>query len=388
MAKRKTEISLPKGVERKRVKGRIYYYWTPHRGTDREGKRIPLPPIETAAFWRELERLQQTDTVFPNGSVGDLVQQYRDSPEFDGLSLSTKTSYNIQLNRFVDNWGPYGVSEVTPIAVMAVRNVLKDTPGMANQMLSVGRTLYAWALPLGLVETNPFVSVEPIVMPDKGHVPWPKFVVEYVLENAPPDLVRLTRLGIMTCQRESDLVRMGPDHRDKNYIWCRPQKTKRKRKAFGIPLAITDALELDRWSETPMMFKASRWKSPIARQRDDLYLYSPKGAAYNPSSLRQRWRRWLDRTDEGRELRRRWKEWIAGQIKKYEWEIDPEDATHPTIHGLRGTGILERRKLDHDVEQIANDIGMSRKMVEHYMRFKDQMEVAAAGQARLKLVTE
>jgi hypothetical protein len=29
-----------------------------------------------------------------------------------------------------------------------------------------------------------------------------------------------------------------------------------------------------------------------------------------------------------------------------------------------------------DVDQIANDIGMSRQMVERYMRFRDQMEAA------------
>ncbi len=36
---------------------------------------------------------------------------------------------------------------------------------------------------------------------------------------------------------------------------------------------------------------------------------------------------------------------------------------------------------------LTNDIGMSRQMVDHYMRFKDQMGVAAGGQRRLKLVT-
>jgi hypothetical protein len=53
---------------------------------------------------------------------------------------------------------------------------------------------------------------------------------------------------------------------------------------------------------------------------------------------------------------RRWKEWVAAQVKK-------------------------------DVDQIANDIGMSRQNVEHYMRFKDQMKVGAEGQKRLRLVT-
>ena len=398
MPHRRTEkIKLPTGVERKWVKGRPYYYWNPHRGTSREGKRVRLPSdIGSEAFWREIKRLTQTHTAFPNGSIGDLVQQYRCSAEFEHLSPSTKRSYNIHLNRFAnaDTWGMFGVNELTPLAVVAVRDVLKeDTPGMANQMLAVGRTLYAWALPLGLCNANPFIPVKSLPMADKGHVPWPKFVVDYVLEKAPPDLARLTRLGIMTCQRESDLVRMGPENREKNYrekekngIWCKPQKTKRKRKGFCIPLTITDALELDHWSETQMMFKASRWKSPIARYLDDLYLYSPKGVPYNPSSLRARWMRWLNRTTDGAEICRRWKIWIADQIKKYDWEIDPLDATHPTIHGLRGTGILARYELGSEVGQISIEIGMSPQMVQHYMRFKDQMEVAAAGQARLKLV--
>jgi hypothetical protein len=40
----------------------------------------------------------------------------------------------------------------------------------------------------------------------------------------------------------------------------------------------------------------------------------------------------------------------------------------------------------HDIDQISNDIGTSNQMVERYMRFRDQMEVAATGQARMKVV--
>jgi len=68
--------------------------------------------------------------------------------------------------------------------------------------------------------------------------------------------------------------------------------------------------------------------------------------------------------------------------------IDPDDADHPTIHGLRGTGILARAEQGYEVDQIANDIGMSRQNVQHYMRFKDQMKVGAEGQKRLRLVNE
>lgn len=148
-----------------------------------------------------------------------------------------------------------------------------------------------------------------------------------------------------------------------------------------------DALEIDRWAETPVTFTNSRWLKPIDRFREELYLYSPKGAQYTADGLRARWGRWLADTPEGREICRRWKDWIAAQVKKYDWDIEPDDADHPTIHGLRGTGILARAEQGYEVDQIANDIGMSRQNVEHYMRFKDQMQVAAQGQKRLRLVS-
>ena len=56
-----------------------------------------------------------------------------------------------------------------------------------------------------------------------------------------------------------------------------------------------------------------------------------------------------------------------------------------TRHGSSGI-ILLRVAAGYDTDQIANDIGMSRPMVDHYMRFKDQMEVATAGRERLRLV--
>jgi hypothetical protein len=76
------------------------------------------------------------------------------------------------------------------------------------------------------------------------------------------------------------------------------------------------------------------------------------------------------------------------QIARYEWEIDPDDTTGPTIHGLRGTGILLRLSEGYDTDQISNDVGMSRQMVEHYMRFRDQMGLAADRRKRLRLVNK
>jgi hypothetical protein len=74
---------------------------------------------------------------------------------------------------------------------------------MANQLLSVGRTLYTWAIPLGYANTNPFEHVAPLDIPDSGHVPWPRWALEAVLASVPEDLYRMVRLGVMTANAKA-----------------------------------------------------------------------------------------------------------------------------------------------------------------------------------------
>jgi hypothetical protein len=63
--------------------------------------------------------------------------------------------------------------------------------------------------------------------------------------------------------------------------------------------------------------------------------------------------------------------------------VDP--GKMPTIRPSTGC-LLAHAEQSYEVDQITNDIDMSRQTVEHYMRFKDQMKVAADGQKRLRLV--
>jgi YVTN family beta-propeller protein len=65
------------------------------------------------------------------------------------LSPRTQEVYDVHLNRFAksDAWGLLPAQQLTPPAVKKARDGMTDTPGMANQMLSVGRTLYGWAIP-------------------------------------------------------------------------------------------------------------------------------------------------------------------------------------------------------------------------------------------------
>ena len=247
---------------------------------------MPNPEKNLTAFSQELDRLQKLAPT--SGSIGDLVQRYRDSEEFKQLSDGTRTNYEVHMRRFEDHdtWGLVASRDLSALAVQIARDAIKQTPVMANQMLAVGRTIWDWAIPLDLAKLNPFDKVKDLDIPDRGHVPWPAWVIDYVRAHAWPALVRMVRLGVMTCQRGSDMIRMGPEHREDNGIWCRPQKTRKRRRSFRIPLTTADAFELDRWAETPVTFTNSRWLKPIARHREDLYLYSPKGAQYTADGLR------------------------------------------------------------------------------------------------------
>jgi len=120
----------------------------------------------------------------------------------------------------------------------------------------------------------------------------------------------------------------------------------------------------------------------LALSRRSLSLHAAR-QAYAPTSLRARYQRWLKKTPEGKELCRRWREWIARQVQRY---LDPEEMHNPTIHGLRGAGVLLPWANGFDVDQISNDVGMSKQMVERYIRFPDQLDVAEAGRGRLRIV--
>lgn len=389
--RREASVPLPPEVQVVRSKGKTYYYWAPHRGTKKAGPRTPLPQDPSSpAFWAAIKQHGGSNPSVPAGSIAGIIVSFRASEDFTGKTESTRASYEVHMRRFEDRdaWGLLPAKGLTPLAVQTARDAMKDKPSMANQMLAVGRTVWNWAIPLGLlgaIHLNPFEKVKDLPLPDRGHVPWPEWAVEFVRSHGPQDIVRFVDLGIMTGQRESDLVRFGPLNRENNGLWCRAQKTRKKRRAFFIPLAITEAMELDRWAKTPMTFTNSRWLTPIARYRDDVYLYTPLGKDYTPDRIRARWTRWLQ-SHHGVLLCGRWRAWLAEQVKRYGWEIEAEEARGPTLHGLRGTAVVIRRHKGYEAQAIANDIGMSVQMVMHYTRFMDQMGAAEANRRRFEVL--
>lgn len=132
------------------------------------------------------------------------------------------------------------------------------------------------------------------------------------------------------------------------------------------------------------MFFNPRFKAPVLIATGSTYVFSPRGKAYNPDSLRSRWIRWLA-SEEGKTLKAKWTEYCAFLAERAGEDFDPEDLKQPALHGLRGSAVALRRMAGATVQQICNDIGMSPPMVIRYTRFMDQK---AAAESNIVLLEE
>lgn len=99
------------------------------------------------------------------------------------------------------------VRGVRPIHVYHMRDALAESPGKANNWLSVFKGLMKTAMRLDLRTDNPAASVS--ILPIGEHEPWPADLLHVCLDEATP----MTRLAIMTG------LLLGPAHQR-----CNPHK--------------------------------------------------------------------------------------------------------------------------------------------------------------------
>ncbi|MFN3891937.1 MAG: hypothetical protein ACK4MV_16200 [Beijerinckiaceae bacterium] len=386
MAKRReVGVVLPPDVHTVRVKGRLYFYHQVGRNTPRAGVRTSLgsDPGRVWENWRAVTGAPAPDLVAPD-SFAALVAAFKDSPEWAAYSDATRRDYSFYLEKMQTVWGALSAAAITPAGTLALRDSMRSSPGSANHMLIVGKTLFKWGVPRNFSPANPFREVAPIPTEDDGHRPWPDWAVTLVLDTAPPDLRRFIFLAQATGQRESDVVRMGPGWREGRGLWVRPQKTRKRRRAFFVPLTLADAAEIDGWGR--MTFAGhGRWGREVVVEPGEAYVLSPAGNPYTPEGLRSRWNRWLE-TADGRALVVRWAEWERA-LRRRDGEDVPDVADlRPSLHGLRATAVCARRLAGYSDEDVANDIGMSLSMVKRYSRFIDQKHAAETNIVRLERV--
>ena len=235
--------------------------------------------------------------------------------------------------------GPLLVASCRPKHVIHLRDKWKSTPTAANMLLAMLRTLIGFGIPREFSESNPCIHVPKLETNPEGARPWPAWAYELIEECGREHIQRAVLLARYTGQRQSDVLRMGPEQIEDGGIVVVQQKTG---KELWVPLHADLKGALESWDSSP-------------------YVVNCKGAAYSAHNFRLAWQDLMNRT-------------AAGRIKKEGY----------VFHGLRASSCEKLREVGCNDREIEAITGMSPQMITRYSRFADQKMLAKSAARRLE----
>jgi integrase len=247
------------------------------------------------------------------------------------------------------------VRQVKPKHVYVMRDKLADTPGKANNWLSVFKGLMKTAERLGMRDDNPARDVSILAIGE--HEPWPADLLTVCLAEATP----LTRLAIVTglCsgQRIGDAIRM-------QYGWITDgimeftQQKRRKGKVTKDVAVPMHPFWIDELTKLP--------------RRSVTLLYERTGTPFKTTGAVQERLRALMAKPAVREV-------LADLVARE----SIASGTSFSFHGLRKNAccyLLECGLNDSEVGEI---LGMSPEMVRHYGKRARALMIARGAAERM-----
>lgn len=161
------------------------------------------------------------------GSLGRLINQYQDSPEFERLAKNTRKERLNVLNRVTRAYGHQAAAMITAADIYALRDAHKDTPAAANKFVKCLRYVYNWNGRLDPSEHNPAANVKLFSQTGDGFAAWTEVDVRAFLKQHKLGSKAYLAFMIHACTgaRRSDACRIGPPHIISNNLVWHPTKT-------------------------------------------------------------------------------------------------------------------------------------------------------------------
>jgi integrase len=317
-----------------------------------------LPALDDPDFHTEYARLSAPSPVREGpkaGTLAWLTADYRHSAEWKAKSAKTRENQSRYLTMVEDLHGARSITGIRPVHVYRLRDQLSNTPGKANNWLSVFGSLMRHAVRNGLRDDNPAAEVP--ILKIGEHEPWPADLLRVCLEEATP----MTRLAIVTglCsgQRIGDCRRM-------QYGWISNgimEFTQEKVRRGGVTKDVA----------VPMH---PFWIEELGKlpRRSVTLLYERTGAPFKTTAAIQERLRALMTKPAVQEV-------LADLTAR---DTIAEGASF-TFHGLRKNAccyLLERGLNDSEVGEI---LGMSPEMVRHYGKRARALMIARGAADRM-----
>lgn len=161
------------------------------------------------------------------GSLSDLVASYYKSPEWRGLSESTKRTYRGPIEALRAKHGDKPIAGLERRHVMAIVSERHATPAAANNLRKRLAQLLDHAIALDWIKSNPARMVKPYRIEGQGFHAWDEGEIARFFEFHEPGSVphRAVTLMLYTGAARVDAVKLGPWNVRGDRIEYRRQKT-------------------------------------------------------------------------------------------------------------------------------------------------------------------
>jgi integrase len=338
--RKRTAVTLPRGVHCVVSRAREFYYFQTGRGTPHAGPRIRLPDNpQSPEFWQAIRQAQGIIGPVPTDTINALCDSFETAwPTLPRkLSKATQEQYRRSLRVVREAWGELRADALRPSHVQALIERLAATPGKANNVLDALRAMCRWAMgPRELLTRDPTLGVAHFEE-GEGHKPWTPEQLACADQNFTGTLRRAYVLARYTGQRISDVVRLGFTDIDEGGFSLRQKKT-------GVrpwcPIFPELEAEMATWEKRPGPFLIQETGRNAGR----------------PFTTNQLWK-------------------LLNQAREQHPIL-----TEAVWHGLRANAVIRLRQAGFSTLQITDMIGMSAPMVDRYSKYADRK---AGGQAVL-----
>lgn len=233
---------LPLYVQRERSRhGKTVFYFRIGKG-----ERTRLPDIASPDFQEEYVRAFTKSTpekkpVEAHGTLGWLIQQYRQSSAYLSLSQATRRQRDSIFGHVIQRAGRAPYKAITRKIIVQGREDRKETPAQARNFLDAMRGLFRWSVESDLLSTDPTEGVRNPPRPKgEGFAAWTDEDVSRYEARWPAGSRERVWMHVLlyTGLRRGDAVKIGWQHVRDGVAMIRTEKT-------GTEIYLTIRPELD-----------------------------------------------------------------------------------------------------------------------------------------------
>lgn len=177
--------------------------------------------------WKNAKPLPGAERAIP-GTFDDLITRFYSSVKWKNIPKeSTRATYRGELERFRAKFGNRRVATMTARHVNGLMERMADTPSAANNLLKRLRTLFDYAILLGMRRDNPAKAVDAVKAKGDGFHEWTEpEIAKFKKAHAIGTKARLAlEIFLCTAQRRSDAANMGEDAERPGKVRVRQLKT-------------------------------------------------------------------------------------------------------------------------------------------------------------------